>query len=465
MQFVIGSEQRPLRVAIIGSGPAAFYAAADLLKQEAHVVVDMFERLPTPYGLVRGGVAPDHQKIKNVAKIYERTALRPPFRFWGNVTFGEDIGRDELLHYFDCLIYAVGSQSDRQMGIAGEDLTGSYSATEFVGWYNGHPDYQDRTFDLSVDSVAVIGMGNVAVDVARILAKTPGELAQTDMAEHALEALEESRVRKIYMIARRGPVQAAFTPPEARELMELEQTVTLVDPNVLKLDPASECELESAKNKETLRNMEIIRKMALFSGEEKPRQLHLMFQYSPVELFENDGRVCGIKLVKNELIQEDGGRIQARPLDEYEELPVGLVFRSIGYKGVALPGVPFDERNGVIPNQGGRVMDPQTRSELPREYVVGWAKRGPSGVIGTNKPDAGETARALLQDYVNRKAEADERCQPEAVENWLKSKNIRWVSFTDWKKIDEAEIEAGNPKGKPREKFTTIEAMLRATKD
>ena len=464
MRFVIGSEQRPLRVAIIGSGPAAFYAAADLLKQDAHIVVDMFERLPTPYGLVRGGVAPDHQKIKNVAKIYERIAMQPQFRFWGNVTFGEDIKRNELLHYFDCLIYAVGSQSDRQMGIAGEDLIGSYSATEFVGWYNGHPDYQDRAFDLSVESVAVIGMGNVAVDVARILAKTPKELSQTDMAQYAMDALKQSQVQKIYMIARRGPVQAAFSPPEARELMELEQTVTLVDPDVLKLDAVSEHELESTKHKDTIRNIGIMRKMAQFSGEEKPRQLHLMFQYSPVELFENDGRVCGIKLVKNELIQDEKGRINARPVEEYLEMSVGLVFRSIGYKGVALPGVPFDERNGIIPNQGGRVLNPQNQSVQPREYVVGWAKRGPTGVIGTNKPDAGETVRALLIDYIDRKAEVTEACKPEAIEGWLKSKNIDWISFADWKKIDNLEIEAGNTKGKPREKFTTIEAMLRKIK-
>ena len=464
MQFAIGSEQRPLRVAIIGSGPAAFYAAADLLKQDAHIDVDMFERLPTPYGLVRGGVAPDHQKIKNVARIYERTALRSQFRFWGNVTYGKDISREELLQHYDSLIYAVGSQSDRQMGIAGEDLIGSYSATEFVGWYNGHPDYRDRTFDLSVDSVAVIGMGNVAVDVARILAKTPAELAHTDMADYAQEALKQSQVRKIYMIARRGPVQAAFTPPEARELLELEQTVTLVDPEVLKLDPASENVLQTTKHKDVVRNIEIMRKMAQFSGEEKPRQLYLMFQYSPVEILEEDGRVSGIKLVKNELLQDEGGRIKARPVDEFEEMPVGLVFRSIGYQGVPLPGVPFDERKGVIPNQGGRVMDAESNSVRPREYVVGWAKRGPSGVIGTNKPDAGETVRALLVDYMDREAEANEAFKPEAVEALLKTKNIAWVSFADWKILDDAEIEAGSSKGKPREKFTKIDAMMRRIK-
>ena len=349
MQFAIGSEQRPLRVAIIGSGPAAFYAAADLLKQDAHIDVDMFERLPTPYGLVRGGVAPDHQKIKNVARIYERTALRSQFRFWGNVTFGKDISREELLQHYDSLIYAVGSQSDRQMGIAGEDLIGSYSATEFVGWYNGHPDYQERTFDLSVDSVAVIGMGNVAVDVARILAKTPAELAHTDMADYAQEALKQSQVRKIYMIARRGPVQAAFTPPEARELLELEQTVTLVDPEVLKLDPASENVLQTTKHKDVVRNIEIMRKMAQFSGEEKPRQLYLMFQYSPVEILEEDGRVSGIKLVKNELLQDEGGRIKARPVDEFKEMSVDWFFVPSAIEGWPYRGCLLTKERASFP--------------------------------------------------------------------------------------------------------------------
>lgn len=464
MLYPLGSEQRPLRIAIIGSGPAAFYAVADLLKQEELLLdVDMFERLPTPYGLVRGGVAPDHQKIKNVIKIYERTALHPRFRFFGNVTLGEDISREELLQHFDCIIYAVGSQSDRQMGIAGEDLGGSFSATEFVGWYNGHPDYTALHFDLSVEKVAVIGMGNVAVDVARILAKTTAELARTDIADYALEALQESKVQEIYMIARRGPVQAAFTPPEARELLELAETVPLVDPETLKLDSTSQQELETTKHKDTVRNFELMKKMAQNTGNEKSHKLHIMFLYSPVEVYGSDGRVCGIKLVKNQLV-EDGGRLKAIATNEFKELSVGLVFRSIGYKGVALPGVPFDDGSGTIPNREGRVVDPETDTIMPRDYVVGWAKRGPSGVIGTNKPDAIETTQNLLSDYEGQTAPISDAFQPEAVEAWLRSKNIEFVTFAGWKILDQVEMEAGAKKGKPREKITQIDEMLKIIK-
>ena len=465
MQYPIGSEQRPLRVAIIGSGPAAFYAAGDLLKQtDFYVEVDMFDRLPTPYGLVRGGVAPDHQKIKNVTKIYERIALLPHFRFWGNVTFGSDINREEVLEHFDSIIYAVGAKSDRQMGIPGEGLVGSYSATEFVGWYNGHPDYLDRSFDFSVEKVAVIGMGNVAIDVARIFAKTPAELANTDIADYALEALKQSRIQDIYVIARRGPVQAAFTPPEAREMQELEQTEVIVNPEALKLDSASQRILDTTKHRDTVRNVEILQSMAQNTGQGKPRRLHLMFQYSPLELYETKGLVSGIKLVKNKLIEVEGGRIKAEATEQFEELPVELVFRSIGYKGVALPGVPFDEKNGIIPNHEGRVIDAETETVHPREYVVGWAKRGPTGVIGTNKPDAIETVRLLLKDYQDQKAEFSDPLKPEAVEVWLKSKNIAFVTFEGWKRLDQFEIEEGAKKGKPRQKITTIEEMLEIIK-
>ena len=461
---LVGSEERPLRIAIIGSGPSAFFAAADLFKQQALVVeVDMFDRLPTPYGLVRGGVAPDHQKIKNVIKIYERTAQHPRFRFFGNVTLGTDIQREELLEHFDCIVYAVGSQSDRQMGIPGEDLTGSFSATEFVGWYNGHPDFVDRHFDLSVEKVAVIGMGNVAVDVARILSKTPEELAHTDIAAAAFDALKASRVKEIYMIARRGPVQAAFTPPEARELLELEQTVTVVDPQALELDRPSQHQLETTQQKDTVRNFELLKKMAQNKAHEKSRTLRMMFLHSPLEIQGKAGRVSGIKLVKNQLVEAQG-RIKAVATDEFEALDVGLVFRSIGYQGVALPGVPYDDWSGTIPNREGRVFNPETQTVMPQDYVVGWAKRGPTGVIGTNKSDASATTQNLLKDHQDQAVKNSSAFQPEAVEDWLRSKNIDYVTFADWKTLDQIEVEAGAKKGKPREKITRIAEMLRLIK-
>ncbi|MBF0278177.1 MAG: FAD-dependent oxidoreductase [SAR324 cluster bacterium] len=465
MKYQIGSENRPLSVAIIGSGPSAFYAAGDLLNRtELNVQVDMFDRLPTPYGLVRGGVAPDHQRIKNVTKIYERIASLPQFRFWGNVNFGTDISREEILKHFDCIVYAVGAKSDRQMGIPGEQLIGSYSATEFVGWYNGHPDYLDAQFDFSVEKVAIIGMGNVAIDVARILAKTPEELASTDIADYALEALKNSRVKNIYVIGRRGPVQAAFTSPEAKEMLELEQTEVIVDPEVLKLDGASQRFLDTTKNRDTVRTMEILQRIAGTEPEGKPRQLHLMFQYSPLEIYGSNERVSGIKLVKNKLVEGEGGRIKAEETGIIEELPVGLVLRSIGYKGVALPGVSFDEREGIIPNHNGRVVDERTKEICSREYVVGWAKRGPTGVIGTNKPDAIETTQHLLEDFRGQTAEAPEELKRESIEAWLKSKKIEYVTFEGWKRLDQHEIDEGAKKGKPRQKTTKIEDMLKIIK-
>ena len=460
MQYPIGSEQRPLHVAIIGAGPAAFYAANELLKQkDFYTHVDMFERLPTPYGLVRGGVAPDHQKIKNVTKIYRRIASLSHFQYWGNVTFGEDICVEELLCRFDSIIYAAGAQSDRKMGIPGENLTGSYSAVEFVGWYNGHPDYRDLTLNLSVEQAVVIGVGNVAIDVARILAKTPEELANTDIPDYALEALKTSQIKDIYVIARRGPVQASYTPIELREMLKLEETVAIVDPEALKLDTASQHILGNTNQKDIRRNMEILQEMAKNTGQKKSKRLHFMFHYSPVKLNETHSRVSGIKLVKNQLIQV-GEQIKAKPTDELKTLPAGLVFRSIGYEGVALPNVPFDEKKGIIPNHHGRVIDNQTEKIHPREYVVGWMKRGPSGVIGTNKPDAVETVRLLLEDYKSQYAEPSEFSTPEAIGGWLHSKEIAFVTFDDWQILDRYEMDSGSKKGKPREKITLVAEML-----
>ncbi len=460
-QQTIGTEQRPLRIAIIGSGPAGFYAAGGLLKQKVvSVEVDMFDRLPTPFGLVRGGVAPDHQPVKAVCKTYERTALKPHFRFWGNVEFGKDVTKQELFQHYDCVVYAVGAQTDRQMGIPGEDLKGSHSATEFVGWYNGHPDFQHLKFDLSAKRVAIIGVGNVAVDVGRILAKTPEELAATDIADYAWQALKHNQVEEIYLIARRGPVQAAFTPVEARELLHLEKTDTVIAKSELELDVASQTVLDTTHDRCIVHNMEVMEHMPHEPGN-KPCQLNLWFKRSPVEIYGKDGQVAGLKLVHNDLIEQDG-RIRAKATERTEDLPVDLVFRSIGYLGVPLPDVSFDDWKGIIPNQEGRVIDQETKEWCEGEYVVGWAKRGPTGVIGTNKHDALDTIKHLLDDYNGRPSETSEKFRPEAIEDLLRSRKVRYVTYSDWQKLDSLETEAGQKKGKPREKFTTIEAMLEA---
>jgi ferredoxin--NADP+ reductase len=376
----------PLRVAVFGSGPAGFYAVDELLKQEpGSVAVDLFDRLPTPYGLVRGGVAPDHQKIKAVIRQYEKIAARPGFRFFGNVSFGTDLTLEEVLSHYHQVLFSTGAESARRMGIPGEDLSGSYPATIFVGWYNGHPDYRDLHFDLSdVQQVAVIGNGNVAMDVVRILGRSVGELAKTDIAEYALNVLRKSSVKEIYLLGRRGVAQAAFTNPEIRELAELESEGTdlVVRPEELELDEANKSFLADHADEPThQRNVDIVVGQIAKGEGHQERKLRARFFVSPVEVLGKD-RVEGLRLERNRLVKDDKGNYKAQGMGVYEEIPCQMVFRSIGYKGHPLKGVPFDERDGVIPNREGRVLDPTAKTIVPRVYVAGWIKRGPSGVIG-----------------------------------------------------------------------------------
>ena len=369
---------------MVGSGPAGFYAAGALLSsEEPRVEVDMIERLPTPWGLVRLGVAPDHPNIKAVSRAFEKIAAQPGFRFFGNVAVGRDVTHDELVERYDAVLYAVGAQTDRQLGIPGEDLPGSWAATEFVAWYNGHPDFQDLEFDLSHERAVVIGNGNVALDVARMLALTPEELAPTDTTDEAIEAINRSGIREILVVGRRGPVQAAWTPVEVGELGDLAGADIVVDAADLELDPASADELEAAPPT-VKRNVEHLRAYAARAPEGRRRTIRLKFLASPTAILGN-GKVEAIELVRNKLV--DG---RAVATGERETVPCGIVFRSVGYRGVELPGVPFDTSAGTIPNEGGRVE--------PGLYVAGWIKRGPSGVIGTNKKDATETVALLLED-------------------------------------------------------------------
>lgn len=461
MNYFIGSNERPLNVAVIGSGPSGFYIAESLLRQkELCVEIDMFESLPTPYGLVRAGVAPDHQQIKSVSKVYEKIAKLPQFRFWGNVHFGKDIQKAEILEYFDVVVYAVGAQSDRSIGIPGEELRGSYSATEFVGWYNGHPDYEHLTFDFSTQCVAVIGMGNVAMDIARILARTNEELSKTDIAKHALEQLAQSKIRNIYLIARRGPMQSAFTSAGTKEIPNLSKAVAVVDPSELKLEDVSKKILEDTKEKRIIQNLEFLDKISKNQESSQLRSIRFLFRRSPLEILGKDGVVNGLKIVKNELFQDEFGALKSRATEVSDDLEVGLVFRSIGYKVKPLPGVSFDSHRGVIANKNGRVVDAVSGKICPREYVVGWAKRGPTGIIGTNKSDAVETARLLLEDHKNQQAETMNDSQIHIIIKMLQSKKIRFVPFEDWKIIDKVEIEDGEKKSKPREKITTVKEML-----
>jgi ferredoxin--NADP+ reductase len=457
------SPDKALRAAIIGSGPSAFYAAEQLQKQERFTVeIDMFERLPTPFGLVRGGVAPDHPKIKSVTKVYDRIATHPNFRFYGNVLVGQDISHADLTMHYHVIIYAVGAQTDQRMNIPGEDLPGSYAATEFVGWYNGHPDYCGAEFDLSQERVAIVGNGNVAMDVTRILTRTWDELMATDIADCAIDELIHSNVKEIYVLGRRGPIQAKFTPPELKELGELVEATVIVRPDEVELDPLSHHYLLSGSDRAAEQNYQMLRQYAQNGHIAKSRKIILRFMVSPVEIIGNK-RVEAIKIVKNELYRREDGSLRPRPTDQYETIPVGLVFRSIGYHGVALPGVPFDESRGVIPNIQGRVVNTNGQHRTG-EYAVGWIKRGPSGIVGTNKPDAQETVGSLLEDVASGRILNPLYPSREAVENLLSKREIDYVTYDDWRLLDRLEIERGAAIGRPRMKFTSVEDMMAALK-
>jgi len=430
----------PLRVAIVGSGPAGFYAAGALLGGETPVEVDMFERLPTPWGLVRLGVAPDHPKLKTVSRAFEKIAERPGFRFIGNVEVGRDITHGDLVRLYDAVVYAVGAQSDRRLGIPGEDLAGSWPATEFVAWYNGHPDYQDIDFDLDVERAVVVGVGNVALDVARMLALTPEELAPTDTTDRAIAAISASPIREIVVVGRRGPAQAAFTTPELIELGELAGADVVVDP----------ADLEGAVGTDTNseRNIEVLREYAAREPVGKPKRVVLKFLRSPVALHGGD-RVESVELVKNVLDADN----RAVATEERETLPCGLVFRSVGYRGVALADVPFDEKTGTIPNVGGRVE--------PGVYAAGWIKRGPTGVIGTNKKDATETVELLLEDAAAGKLPRSSATSID-VDALLDERGVRRVMYAGWQSIDEVERAAGEKQGRPRVKLCSWDELLDA---
>ncbi len=452
-----GTEQNPLRVAIVGSGPSGFYATEALIKSGLTTRVDMFERLPVPYGLVRSGVAPDHPKLKQAMQVYAKIAESPEFRFFGNVSIGKDLQISELRELYHAVILTCGAESDRRLGIPGEDLKGSHTATEFVGWYNGHPDYRDREFDLSHDTAVIFGQGNVAADVSRILAKTRDELKHTDIAEHALDALDKSNIKHIYVVGRRGPAQAKFTSKELKEFGELADCDPVINPEELILNAQSEAELEEKSSAGNRKVYDLFKGFSEQSAsDDKKRRVYFTFLKGPVEILGKD-RVEAVKLEKNVLSGDAFGQ-GARGTGEFTELKTGLVFRSIGYKGVPIEGVPFDDKRGIIPNTDGRVTDINGTIE-PGLYTAGWIKRGPSGIIGTNRADSVATIKSLTDDLESN-TDSAQKPDDEALVKLLQNKDINYVSFADWKKIDTDEISRGEPKGKPREKYTYVQEML-----
>lgn len=427
-------------VAIVGSGPAGFYAADALINSVNDVSVDFIERLPTPFGLIRGGVAPDHQTTKNVARKYEKTALMEPVRYYGNVEVGLDVSLAELREIYDAVVLAIGAPRDRLMNIPGEDKTGVFGSADFVGWYNGHPDFRDLNPDLNVSTAAVIGVGNVAIDVARLLVRTEEELATADIPLHAEKAILESPIDDVYIFGRRGPVEAKFTNVELREMGKLEQSVPVLDAGQL---PEGVGELSDRDKRLKERNLKTLREFAARKPDEQPKRVHFRFYASPTEVLGGD-RVEGLRLERTRV--EDG---RAVGTGEFFDIECGLVVAAIGYHSDPLEGAPFDEKQGIIPNDDGRVDEGL--------YVVGWIKRGPTGVISSNRPDGVTVAEHIHNDF--GAGAKDAKPGREAFEKLLKERSIRSVSYVDWKKIEAAEIE--NARGEhPLEKFVTIEEML-----
>lgn len=438
-------------VAVVGSGPAGFYAAAVLLRSEhPEVHVDMIEKLPTPWGLVRSGVAPDHPKIKSVSVAFARTADHPRYRFFGNVELGRDLSRDELLAHYDAVVYAVGAQRDNPLRVPGEDLPGSIAATDVVGWYNGHPDFRDVEVPLDTERVVVIGAGNVAIDVARMLVTDPDVLAKTDTADHAIDAIRAGSVREVVIVARRGPLEASFTTPELRELGEIEGVDAVLDPADLDaLDPA----VVAASSHVVRTNIEALHRLVDdHPPAGRPRRLVVRFARSPLELLPGpDGRVAEVVLACNDLVAGPDGVVRAVDNGGRETLATGLVVRAVGYRAVPLPAVPFDDDRAVIPNDHGRVVGGE------REYVTGWIRRGPSGVIGTNRKDAQETAEAVLADLTQAdRPDAD----VEAIDAWIRERCPQVVAELDWRAIDRHEVSAGESAGRPRVKLCTVPELL-----
>lgn len=454
----VGSKENPFHVAIIGSGPSGFYATEALLASEMAVKISMIEKLPVPFGLVRYGVAPDHQKLKQVSVVFDQLARHPDFSFYGNLEVGDAVSVSDLLDTHHAVIVCSGASSDRRLGIPGENLPGSHAATEFVAWYNGHPAYSDRTFDLSCDEAVIIGQGNVAIDVCRILAKPVDELRRTDIATHAIEQLAESKVRRIHVVGRRGIAQVKFTSKELREIGQIEGVkAKLSDPD-LSLTSEDLEELADPKNVNVARCVEIIRAFPPVAAGEIKKEILFHFMLSPTEI-RGDARLEHITFARNRLVGKAFSR-SIEPTGGSTDISCGLCFRSIGYFGRPLPDIPFDSKKGIVPNSMGRVTDVNGAAVSPL-YVSGWIKRGPSGTIGTNRADSLETVSAILEDVPDLIRRTPGKLG--ALKNLLASRgHYKVINFDQWLEIDSEERRTGEKRGKIREKFTAIDSMLEA---
>jgi ferredoxin/flavodoxin---NADP+ reductase len=455
-----GPEKRA-RVAIVGAGPAGAFAADRLRNRHGSVDIDLFERLPTPWGLLRGGVAPDHQEIKRLDETFDRETLGRGCRLFANVEVGTDISHAELMSHYTAVIYATGAQTDKSLGIPGEELSGSWPATKFVAWYNGHPDYRELEFDLSHPRAVVIGNGNVAADVTRVLTLSPAELERTDVADHALEALRDSRVEEVVVLGRRGPAQVAFTSSELRELGNLDGVEMRVDPREAELDPLSLRWLVSEGSFTARKNVELLRGFAERAPSAESRRILLRFLRSPVEIRGTD-RVEAIEVVRNQIVEADDGSLRPQATDDVETIECALVLRSVGYRAVPIPDVPFEERTAILPNERGRVLDTDGRP-LRGVYVVGWIKRGPTGILGTNKRDADETVACLAEDLASG-ALQEPTAGREEIEALLAQRKPDLVTVDGWRAIDANERERGRESRRPRVKLASSDELLAAAR-
>ncbi len=427
-----------INVAVIGSGPSGFYTIEALTKGDKDVRVDLIERLPTPFGLIRGGVAPDHQTTKKVARVYEKIAMKDSVDYFGNVEVGRDVSIDELKEMYDAVVLAVGAPRDRKLGIPGEDKAGVYGSADFVGWYNGHPDFTDLAPDLNTETVVVIGNGNVAIDVARVLVKTEEEMAETDIAHHAADAIQAAPIKDVYMVGRRGPIEAKFTNVELREMGKLDNCVPIIDPDILPDQVTGEWSDRDLRLKE--RNLATLKEFPDVDPAGKEKRVHLSFYASPVEIL-GDDKVTGIRMERTKV---EGGRSVGT--GDFFDIDCGLVVAAIGYYSEPFPGVPFDDANGIVVHDDGRVGE--------GVYAVGWIKRGPTGVIGSNKPDGDQAATQIFEDI-------PDGLKPgrEALKALLAERNVRVINYSDWQVIDEAE-RSGAKTGAPRRKFVTVKEMI-----
>jgi ferredoxin--NADP+ reductase len=441
--------ERPLRVAVIGTGPAGVYAADHLIKASEAVTVDIFDRLPTPYGLIRYGVAPDHSRIKEVVNALFRVLNNPRIRFIGNVEYGVDVKQEELQRFYDATVIATGAEKDRPLDIPGIDLPGSFGAADFASWYNGHPDVP-RHWPLEATEIAVIGAGNVAVDVARILAKTADELLVTEIPDNVYQALRTSPATDVHVFSRRGPAQVKFTPLELRELDASPNVEVIVHPEGIEFDEGSLAAMRETRHVKMC--VDILQNWAVRDPRDRPRRLHLHFLQSPVAIL-GDDRVAGLRTETQELT----GDGWVRGTGEFTDWPVQAVYRAVGYLSQALPDLPFDNGTGTIPHTAGRILD-LDGEPIPGMYVTGWIKRGPVGLIGHTKGDAGETIASLLTD-LDALPPAPER-DAEAVLAHLANRGLRYTTWDGWQRLDEHEIALGAPHGRKRVKVVPRADMI-----